>query len=130
MDAHRVEVLHIANGHAIVKAVSNDFIFDFFPSCQILLDQDLWAVIQRPAGSFLQTIVIGAESRPQPSEGICGAQHDGITNLVRCPNRILHGCYRNTLRHPNADFSEFTDEEISILCLTNRLDWSTENVNI
>ena len=33
VDTHRVEVLHVANRHAIVEAVSNDFVLDFFPPC-------------------------------------------------------------------------------------------------
>ena len=121
VDTHRVEVLHVANRHAIVEAVSNDFVLDFFPPCQIFLNQNLWTVSQSAADPLLQFFVIGAESRSQATKGISRSQHDRITNSVRRSNRILQTGCGDTPGYPNSDFSELADEEISILCLPNRL---------
>ena len=38
VDAHRIEIFHIADGDAVVVVVANDFIFDFFPAGQIFLN--------------------------------------------------------------------------------------------
>ena len=130
VDTHRVEVLHVANRHAIVEAVSNDFVLDFFPPCQIFLNQNLWTVSQSAADPLLQFFVIGAESRSQATKGISRAQHDRITNGVRRSNRILQTGCGDTPGYPNSDFSELADEEISILCLPNRLNRRAEHLNI
>ena len=41
MDAQRIEILHIADSDAIVVAISNDLVFDFLPTFQVLFDQNL-----------------------------------------------------------------------------------------
>ena len=41
VDAHRVEVLHVADGDAVVGAVAHHLVLDLFPAGEDLLDQDL-----------------------------------------------------------------------------------------
>src|SRR5438876_9706748 len=65
VDTHRVEVLHVANRHAIVEEVSNDFVLDFFPPCQIFLKQKLWTFSLIAADKMLHFFVICAGSRSQ-----------------------------------------------------------------
>ena len=41
VDAQRVEILHIADGDAVVVAVANHLIFNLFPAFQRFLDKNL-----------------------------------------------------------------------------------------
>ena len=41
VDAHRVEVLHVADGDAVVAAVADDLVLDLLPAAQVFLDQHL-----------------------------------------------------------------------------------------
>jgi hypothetical protein len=44
MDAHRVEVLHVADHDAVVEAVAHHFVFELLPADEVFLDQHLRAV--------------------------------------------------------------------------------------
>jgi len=41
VNPHRVEVLHVADGDAVVPPVAHDLVLDLLPASQVLLDQDL-----------------------------------------------------------------------------------------
>ena len=41
VDAHRVEVFHVADGDAVIGGVAHDLVLDFFPAAHALLDQHL-----------------------------------------------------------------------------------------
>ena len=44
VDAHRVEVLHVADRDAVVVRVADDLVFDLLPAFEVFLDQDLGGV--------------------------------------------------------------------------------------
>ena len=52
VDPHRVEIFHVAHGNAVIKAVPDYFVFNFFPSFENLFDKDLTAVRKCFAGSL------------------------------------------------------------------------------
>jgi len=41
MDSQRVEVFHVTNSNAIILAITNDLIFDFFPSAKGFVNHNL-----------------------------------------------------------------------------------------
>jgi hypothetical protein len=41
VDAHRVEVLHVADGDAVVARVAHDLVLDLLPAREVLLHEDL-----------------------------------------------------------------------------------------
>ena len=41
MDAHRVEVFHVAHRDAVIPSVANDLVLDLLPTSQALLDKNL-----------------------------------------------------------------------------------------
>jgi len=46
VDAERVEVLHVADGDAVVVAVAHDLVLDLLPPLHRLLDKDLGRATQ------------------------------------------------------------------------------------
>ena len=67
VNAHRVEVLHVADGDAVVLLIADDLVLDLLPAAQIFLDKDLLdAAIKRPleGGSISLDSVTTALPRP------------------------------------------------------------------
>ena len=54
VDAHGVEVLHVADGDAVVVGVADDLVFDFLPAFQVFLDEDLGGRRESPLEGFLE----------------------------------------------------------------------------
>ena len=66
VDPHRIEVLHVADGDAVVEAVADDLVLDLLPAFQILLDQHLAAVGQRLVRALARAPLRSRHS-PEPS---------------------------------------------------------------
>ena len=57
MNTHWVEVFHVADGDAVVAAVPNHFVFNFFPTAQAFLDQHLlYATIECALQRIFQVV--------------------------------------------------------------------------
>ena len=62
MYAERVEVLHVADGDAIVETVAHHLIFHLFPALQTLFYEHLRGEGESLFGYFVQLFLIVAES--------------------------------------------------------------------
>ena len=78
MDAHRIEVLHVADGDAVVATVANDLVLDLLPAAQAFLHQHLASAAGecaldrgRRAPTSVSTMPL-----PLPPKRIAAAQHD------------------------------------------------------
>ncbi len=63
VDAHRVEIFHIAYSDRVVETIPYDFIFDLLPSGQVFLDEDLRSSAQCFFGAQGQFLLIADFSR-------------------------------------------------------------------
>ena len=89
MYAERVEVLHVADGDAVVVAVAHDLVFDFLPPAQGLLDQHLGREGEGLAGQGFKLLLVLAESRAESAEGVGRAYDHGIADACRCRACLL-----------------------------------------
>ena len=62
MDAERVEVFHIADRNTVVVAVADDFIFDFLPALEALLDEYLRGEGEGFGGEGAELVRVVAEA--------------------------------------------------------------------
>jgi hypothetical protein len=58
MNAHGIEVLHIAYRDAIIGAVADDFVFDFFPAFKVFLDQNLRGMGKGFFEGFMELLLV------------------------------------------------------------------------
>ena len=75
MDAHRVEVFHVADRDAVVEPVSHDLVLDFLPADEGLLDQYLRTVRERLGDPLAELPVIGAKAGTEAAQCVCRPDH-------------------------------------------------------
>src|SRR5262245_2552797 len=110
MDTKRVNVLHVADGDAIVRLVSHDLIFHFLPAIEVFFHQHLWRIGQASLDPFLQRLFVLAHARAQTSQRKRNSYHYRITDFGCRSSCLLHaGCRLRTWRI-NADLAEPPDE--------------------
>src|SRR5439155_22030756 len=88
---HRIEILHVTNGHTVVETVSNDLILDLLPSVQELLNEYLTAMRQRFGRSITHLRWRTACARAESAQRIGGSQHHRVSNLCGRAHRVVDG---------------------------------------
>mmetsp|Transcript_26885 Transcript_26885/g.61267 ORF Transcript_26885/g.61267 Transcript_26885/m.61267 type:complete len:685 (+) Transcript_26885:1043-3097(+) len=69
VDAHRVEVLHVADRDAVVVGVTDHLVLKLLPTLQALVDNDLWAVHQGGLHQSPQLRVVVGKAAAQATQG-------------------------------------------------------------
>ena len=82
VDAQRVEILHVADGDAVVIAVAHHLVLNLLPAAQGLLDQHLRGEGEGLAGDGLELLLVFAESGAQAAQRVGGAQDDRVADLA------------------------------------------------
>ena len=122
MDAHRIEVLHVADGDAGVAAVAHHLVLDLLPSGEAPLDQDL--ADRRgghPAGHPDQELLLvrrGAAARPAERER--RAHHQREADAAREGECLVARASGRGRGHGLADGKEELLERFAILGLLDR----------
>ena len=127
VNSHRIEVLHVANRDAIIDTVTDDFVFNFLPPTEVLLDEDLRRVRQSAACTLVYFGMARAQSRAQAAQRICRTKHDGVSDCARDFDSLFSGNGGCTPRNIHADTVEALYEQIAILGITNGLNGSSEH---
>ena len=127
MDAERVEILHVADGYAVVVAVAHDLVFDFLPAPQRLLHEHLRGERERLAGDCVKLLLVLAEAGAESAQGVCRAYNHGVADAGRRSARLLKvGCGVG-LDGLDSDFVELLDEELAVLGVDDRLNRRAEH---
>ncbi len=82
VDAQGVEVLHAADGYAIVVAVAHHLKLNLLPALQALLYQDLRREGEGLLCQAVQLLLIVAEARTEAAQGEGCTNDDGIAQLL------------------------------------------------
>ena len=80
MDAHRVEVFHVADGDGIATAIADDFILDLFPAGQVFFDEDLRYCLQYFADALFELLGVFDPAGAKPAQAKTGTHHDGVAD--------------------------------------------------
>ena len=103
MHAHGVEVFHIADGDAVVVAVTHNFVFDFLPAGHTALNEHLTnqGVIQALDDNIDEFFLILGNAAARAAHGVSWAHDNRITNAVgkfHSTGHIFHnGAFRDRL---------------------------------
>jgi hypothetical protein len=71
MNTERVKVLHVANRDTIVGAISDNLVFDFFPSLEGLLNEDLRSQGQGTSGEGMEFFSVICETGSETTKRVC-----------------------------------------------------------
>ena len=93
VDAHRVEVLHGADGDDVAHAVPHGLKLDLFPAEDCLFDEDLGdgRGVQTRLGDDAQLFRVFGRAAAGAAQGESGTDDDGIADALRHSQGILHG---------------------------------------
>ena len=80
VDAHRVEVLHVADRGAVVVGVTHHFVLDLLPAGETLLDQHLGGVGEGRGGALFERLAILADAGAETAERVGDAQHHRVAD--------------------------------------------------
>ena len=84
MHADRVEVLHVADGDAVIVAITHDLILDFLPACDAAFNENLsnHTVFEPFDDRFDEFFLIFSNAAARAAHGISRAHNQRITDLV------------------------------------------------
>ena len=122
MDAQRVEILHVADGDAVVVAVAYDLVFNLFPAPERFLHQHLRREGEGLPGRRLELGRIVAEAGAQSAQRISRPQDDGVAHLRGRIQRFRDGSGGVRADGLHADLVEPPDEEVAVFGVDDRLD--------
>ena len=90
MDAQGVQVLHIADGDAVVIAVAHNLVFNLLPTLEGFFYKDLRRVCESAGSQFLQFLVICAEAGAKATQGVRRPYNDRVAYLLYRCHRFFH----------------------------------------
>ena len=115
--AEGVEVLHVADGDAVVVLVAHHFVLDFLPALQRLLHEDLRGVRECGGRQFAQLCVVGAEAGAQAAERVCRTDDHGVADLPDDLQSLFHRFHGHAVRRFHAYLLHLVGEEVAVLGL-------------
>ena len=130
VDAHGIDVLHVAYRDAVVAGVAHHLVLDLFPSLEAFLDQYLGdtACESAPQRRF-DLRLEPHDAAALSAEGVAAAQHDRQPDLAdrapRCVGRIA-GTAAGGI---DADLGQALDEQAPILRVAYGLDRRAEHLD-
>ena len=119
MDAHGVEVLHVADGDGRVIAVADDLVLDLLVALDALFDKNLMdgreleGVLHQEA----ELLLVVGEAAAGAAEGESGTEHHGIADLFGGLQALFHGAGDLRGQHRLADGGAQLLEQFPVLGL-------------
>ena len=132
VDAHRVDVLHVADGDAVVGAVAHHLVLDLLPADQGLLEQRLADGARRDAaGHDLPELLFGVgDAAAGPAEGVGRPDDHGQPDLRDGRDRFLDGADRDVGRERLADVGHELAEQLAVLGAADGRQGSAEQADV
>ena len=123
MHPHRVDVLHVADGDAIVRPIPHHLVLDLLPTGHATFDQNLanHAQGQTAAHDLPQLGFIVDQAASGPAQGVGRAHHHRIAVVIGKGHGVLDGLHHPAIRHGFADLPQHILEQLPIFGLPDRL---------
>jgi hypothetical protein len=116
VNAHRVDVLHVTDGDAVVAPVAHHFVLNLLPAAQILLDQHLGHAIGEAAAQRLVEVSLSLDDAAAlAAKGETSAQHHWEADLAGGGACLVGRAAGAAARRRHTDFREPLDEELAVL---------------
>ena len=132
MDPHRVQILHVADGDAVVRTVAHHLVLDFLPAHQRLFHQDLGdgaGVEAAPYDDIEFPGCLGDAAAGAP-EGVGGADHQRQAEILGGAPRLVEGADDRGRRRGLANGREQRPEPLAVLGVLDRLQRRAEEPHV
>mmetsp|Transcript_36585 Transcript_36585/g.79850 ORF Transcript_36585/g.79850 Transcript_36585/m.79850 type:complete len:442 (-) Transcript_36585:1351-2676(-) len=130
VNAHGVEVLHVADGDAIVVCIPHDLILKLLPTLQALVHDNLWTVHQSHLHQLPQLALVRGEAAAQAAQGKGCPHQDGVADLGRSFHSLLHFGAASTLGHAVAALGDGLGEELAVFSGDDGLDRCAQHLHV
>ena len=119
--AHRVDVLHVADGDAVARAVPHDLVLDFLPTDERFLQQHLMNRTGRQAGcdDAVELVLGVGDAAACAAERVCRTHDERQTKRILDRDGLIHIGGGVTGRDRFADLQEQLTEQVTVLGLAN-----------
>ena len=121
VDAHGVQVLHVADDDAGVRSVPHDLVLELFPALQVALQQHLsdGTCAKAAADHRGQLLQRPHDAAARAAQGVGGAHDQRKAQLLSHPLRLLQGGDAGVWRLRLADVVQELAKELPVLGLAN-----------
>ncbi len=125
---HRVDVLHVADGDAVVGAVAHHLVLELLPAEEAALDQHLvdGGGGDAPGDDLLELLPGVRDAAAGTAQRVGGADHERQAQPVGHAVGLLDAGDDFALRHRFADLVQELLEQVTVLGLPYRLDGRAE----
>ena len=130
VDAERVEVLHVADGDAVVVAVAHHLILHFFPALETLLDKYLRREAESLVADGNELLLIVTETRAQATEGVCRTDDDRIAKVACSLLCLIERVAGMALDGVDTNLIETLHKEFAVFGVDDGLDRRTEHLHV
>ena len=122
VDAHRVDVFHVADGDARIAAVAHDLVLDLLPAEERSLDEDLADRRRGDAArdALAQRDFVMGHAPARATERERGTDDERVTDLAGERDRVVDRRDRPRLRDRLADRKEKLLERLAVLGVLDR----------
>ena len=131
MDAHGVEVLHVADGDAVIGGVAHHLVLDLLPAQEAALQQHLIDGRGGEAGADdrLEVSSRVGDAAAGATQRIRGPHDQGQAELLRHVFHLGDGGDGGALRQRLPDIGEELPEQLAVLGAADRLDGGAEDAD-
>ena len=132
VDPHRVQVLHVADRDAVVRAVPHHLVLDFLPAHQRLFHQDLGdgAGVEAAPYDDVELLWRLGDAAAGAPEGVGGADHQRQSELLGGAARLVEGADDRGRRRGLANGREQRPEPLPVLGVLDGLQRRAEEPHV
>ena len=131
MHPHGVEVLHVADGDAVVCAVAHHLVLDLFPADQRPFDQHLpnRAGVQTPLDDGGEVVPPLCHAAAGAAEGVSRPDDERKADLLGKSLGLAHRGDDHAFRHRLADLLHQPAKQIAVFGASDGIQWGTEQAH-
>lgn len=132
MYADRIEILHVADGDAVARAVADNLVFDFLPARDAALDQVFMHAggTQAVRADFAQLLLVLRNAAARSAERIGRAHDDRIAVFVGEIHRALHVVNDDRIDARFADGEHHVFEILAVFGAADGIDFRAQKLHV
>ena len=119
MDPHGIDILHVADGYAVVPRIAHHLVLKLLPTFEVALDEDLvgGAGCDTAGGDGGKLVPGAGNAATGAAKGVGGAYYEGESELFFYSQGAFYGLDGGAGRGRLADIVEELLEEFTVLGL-------------
>ncbi|KAH3666829.1 hypothetical protein OGAPHI_003278 [Ogataea philodendri] len=129
VDTQWIKVLHVTDSDTVVESITNNLVFNFFPSLHGLLDQDLRRSSEGLLTELDQFLLVISETGSKTTQSVSRTDNDWEANFLDGCQSLFHGGSGLGFGTLLANFVHSSSEQFSIFGGDHGIDLGTKDLN-